>query len=59
LAIGVQLELVLSATVALLLLWGCQTTQVPTNQPSPQNAQGMPVYSGGYALLPMLQRPQG
>ena len=54
-----QLELVLSATVALLLLWGCQTTQVPTNQPSPQNAQGMPVYNGGYALLPMLQRPQG
>src|SRR6516165_459549 len=54
-----QLELVLSATVALLLLWGCQTTQVPTNQPSPQDAQGMPVYSGGYALLPMLQNPQG
>ena len=54
-----RLELALSATVALLLLWGCQTTQVPTNQPLPQNAQGMPVYIGGYALLPMLQQPQG
>jgi len=54
-----RLELALSATVALLLLWGCQTTQVPTNQPLPQNQQGTPVYSGGYALLPMLQRPQG
>jgi len=54
-----RLELALSATVALLLLWGCQTTQVPTNQPLPQNQQGTPVYSGGYALLPMLQRPHG
>ena len=42
-----------------LLLGGCQTAFVPTNQPLPQNAQGSPVYSGGYALLPMLQRPQG
>jgi NTE family protein len=42
-----------------LLLCGCQTAFVPTNQPLPQNAQGMPVYSGGYALLPMLQQPQG
>jgi len=32
---------------------------VPTNQPLPQNAQGMPEYRGGYALLPMLQQPQG
>jgi NTE family protein len=32
---------------------------VPTNQPLPQNAQGMPIYSGGYALLPMLQNPKG
>jgi NTE family protein len=48
----------LSAVVALVLC-SCQTAFVPTNQPLPQNAQGMPVYSGGYALLPMLQRPQG
>ena len=54
-----RLKRALSATVALLLLWGCQTTQVPTNQPLPQNAQGMPEYRGGYSLLPMLQRPQG
>lgn len=54
-----RLERVLSATVALLLLCGCQTAMVPTNQPLPQNAQGMPVYSGGYALLPMLRHPQG
>ena len=32
---------------------------VPTNGPLPQNAQGLPVYSSGYALLPMLQHPQG
>ena len=38
---------------------GCQTAQVPTNEPLPQNTQGMPVYSPGYALLPMLQQPQG
>ncbi len=25
----------------------------------PQNAQGLPVYSDGYALLPMLQYPRG
>jgi hypothetical protein len=30
-----------------------------TNEPLPQNAQGMPVYSGGYALVPMLHHPQG
>src|SRR6516164_5244709 len=42
-----------------LLLGGCQTAFVPTNAPLPQDAQGMPVYSGGYALLPMLQNPQG
>jgi NTE family protein len=41
------------------LLWGCQTAMVPTNTPLPQTAQGMPVYSGGYAFLPMLQQPQG
>jgi NTE family protein len=50
---------VLSAIATVLLLWGCPTTMVPTNQPLPQNAQRMPVYSGGYALLPMLQNPQG
>ena len=44
---------------AVLLLSSCQTTQVPTNAPLPQNAEGLPVYSGGYALLPMLQQPQG
>jgi NTE family protein len=32
---------------------------VPTNEPLPRNAQGMPVYIGGYALLPMLQNPRG
>jgi len=53
-----RLEWVLSAAVVLLLC-GCQTAMVPTNEPLPQNAQGMPVYSGGYALLPMLQQPQG
>ena len=42
-----------------LLLGSCQTAFVPTNQPLPQNPQGTPVYSGGYSLLPMLQRPQG
>src|SRR5215813_13021839 len=42
-----------------LLLCSCQTAMVPTNDPLPHNAQGMPVYSGGYALLPMLQNPQG
>ena len=54
-----RLKRAFSATVALLLLWGCQTTQVPTNEPLPQNAQGVPVYSPGYALVPMLQQPQG
>jgi NTE family protein len=53
-----RLKLAFSATVA-LLLGSCQTAFVPTNQPLPQNAQGTPVYSSGYALLPMLQRPQG
>ncbi len=43
----------------MLLLCSCQTAFVPTNEPLPHNAQGMPVYSGGYALLPMLQNPQG
>jgi NTE family protein len=52
------LRQVLSATVALLLC-SCQTAMVPTNQPLPQNAQGTPEFSGGYALLPLLQRPQG
>ena len=53
-----RLQWVLSAA-AVLLRCGCQTAMVPTNKPLPQNAQGMPVYSGGYALLPMLQQPQG
>jgi NTE family protein len=53
------LEQLLSATVAMLLLCSCQTAFVPTNQPLPQNAQGAPEYRSGYALLPMLQRPQG
>jgi NTE family protein len=53
-----RLERTLSAAVAVLLC-SCQTAMVPTNQPLPQNAQGMPVYTGGYALLPMLQHPQG
>jgi NTE family protein len=48
-----------SAIVALLVLCSCQTAFVPTNQALPQNAQGMPVYSSGYALLPMMQPPQG
>ena len=54
-----RLEQALSATVVLVLLCGCQTAFVPTNQPLPQNAQGMPDYRPGYALLPMLQHPQG
>ena len=45
--------------IAVLLLCSCQTAMVPTNQPLRQNAQGMPEYRGGYALLPMLQQPQG
>ena len=49
---------ILSA-IAVLLLCSCQTAMVPTNRPLPQNAQGMPEYRGGYALLPMLQQPQG
>ena len=53
-----RLRQTLLVTLA-LLLGGCQTAFVPTNQPLPQNAQGAPVYSGGYALLPMLQHPQG
>jgi len=48
----------LSAAMVLLLC-SCQTAMVPTNQPLPQNAQGMPEYRPGYALLPMLQNPQG
>jgi len=47
------------STAVVLLLCGCQTAMVPTNQPLPQNAEGMPEYHGGYALLPMLQQPQG
>src|SRR5262249_55059491 len=42
-----------------LLLSSCQTVQIPTNEPLPQDAQGMPVYRPGYALLPMLQQPEG
>src|SRR5262245_57061808 len=44
---------------ASLVLCGCQTTRVPTNEPLPCNAQGMPIYTPGYALLPMLQQPKG
>jgi NTE family protein len=54
-----RLEWAVLATVALLLLCGCQTAMVPANQPLPQTAQGMPVYRGGYSLLPMLSHPQG
>src|SRR5215467_15535733 len=43
----------------LVVLCGCQTAFVPTNQPLPQNTDGMPEYRPGYALLPMLQNPQG
>jgi NTE family protein len=53
-----RLRQTLLVTLA-LLLGSCQTAFVPTNEPLPQNAQGMPVYSSGYSLLPMLQRPQG
>src|SRR5215472_17368779 len=45
--------------ITVLLLCSCQTAFVPTNQPLPQSAQGMPQYRSGYALLPMLQRPEG
>jgi NTE family protein len=44
---------------AVLLLCSCQTAFVPTNEPLPQDAQGTPVYTPGYALLPMLQQPKG
>ena len=53
-----RLRPVISATVVLLLC-SCQTAFVPANQPLPQNAHGMPEYHSGYALLPMLQRPEG
>jgi len=49
----------LSAAIAMLLLCSCQTAFVPTNQPLPRDVQGMPEYRPGYALLPMLQQPQG
>jgi len=47
------------SVIGTLLLCSCQTAFVPTNQPLPRNAQGMPEYRSGYALLPMLQRPEG
>ena len=53
-----RLKQVFSA-IGALLLCSCQTAFVPSNQPLPQNAQGMPEFRGGYALLPMLQQPQG
>jgi hypothetical protein len=46
-----RLRQTLLVTLA-LLLGSCQTAFVPTNEPLPQNAQGMPVYNGGYSLLP-------
>ena len=52
-------EQALSMTVTLLLLCGRQTAFVPTNQPLPQNSQGLPEYRPGYALLPMMQPPPG
>src|SRR5215813_5476325 len=52
------LRQILSA-LTLMLSCGCQTAMVPTNQPLPQNAEGIPEYRPGYALLPMLQQPQG
>jgi NTE family protein len=42
-----------------LFLCSCQTAQVPNNLPLPQDTRGVPIYSGGYALLPMLQHPRG
>jgi len=48
-----------SLLTGVLLLCGCQTAFVPANQPLPQNAQGMPEFRSGYALLPMLQQPRG
>jgi hypothetical protein len=36
------LEQFFSIAAVLLLLCSCQTSMVPTNQPLPQNAQGMP-----------------
>jgi len=52
------LRQILSA-LTLMLSCGCQTAMVPTNRPLPQNAEGIPEYRPGYALLPMLQQPQG
>jgi NTE family protein len=45
--------------IGAVLLCSCQTAFVPTNEPLPQDAQGTPVYTPGYALLPMLQQPKG
>src|SRR5262249_53563402 len=52
------LRQILSA-LTLMLSCGCQTAMVPTNQPLPQNAEGIPEYRPGYALLPMLHQRQG
>ena len=45
-----RLRQTLLATLS-LLLGGCQTAFVATNQPLPQNAQGTPVLQGALAYL--------
>jgi NTE family protein len=43
-----------AAALLLLLLAGCQTSQVVMNQPLPKDAAGAPVYSPGYSLAGLL-----
>ena len=38
---------------------GCVATEAVDNQPLPQDANGQPVYSPGYALLPLIKEPHG
>jgi NTE family protein len=42
-----------------LLTCACQVPQEVVNQPLPNDAAGRPIYSPGYALLPMLKEPKG
>ena len=41
------------------LICGCQVSEAVVNQPLPNDAAGKPIYSPGYALLPMLKEPKG
>jgi hypothetical protein len=46
----------LCSTIAWLAC-ACQVSEAAVNQPLPNDAAGRPVYSPGYALLPMLKEP--